>query len=143
MCLVAQMWAQVGQVAIDNAPNLAFAFPAEGLSRSMPTTPSFLRESYKHQDLAATTFINYLLRPEVAAKIAHGNAHGHRQRSAARALLPQLRSVRTTVLYPLPRTCSLAANGSKPFQALPSACVIVIGRKSKRPEIQLPCPRSR
>ncbi len=28
--LVAQMWAQVGQVAIDNAPNLAFAFPRKG-----------------------------------------------------------------------------------------------------------------
>ena len=30
--LVAQMWAQVAQVAMDNSANLAFAFPAEGFA---------------------------------------------------------------------------------------------------------------
>ena len=95
--LVAQMWAQVGQVAIDNAPGLAFAFPAEGFPLYADNAV-ILRES-KHQDLAYQ-FMDYLLRPDVAAQIAiemrTATANG-----AARALLPAAQRD-NTVLYPTP-----------------------------------------
>ncbi len=110
--LVAQMWAQVGQVAIDNAPGLAFAFPAEGFP-FYADNAVILRES-KHQDLAYR-FLDYLLRPEVAAKIAvemrTATANG-----AARALLPAAQRD-NTVLYPTP---DVLARGEW-FKALPSA----------------------
>lgn len=99
--LVAQMWAQVAQVAIDNAPNLAFSFPAEGFPLYADNSV-ILRES-KHQELAYA-LINYLLRPEVAAKIAIemrcATANG-----AARALLPSAQR-ENTVLYPTPDVLS-------------------------------------
>jgi spermidine/putrescine-binding protein len=93
--LVAQIWAQVAQVAMDNSPNLAFSFPQEGFPLYADNM-SILRES-KHPDLAYE-FLNYLLRPKVAAQIATevrtATANG-----AARALLPQfLRN--NSVLYP-------------------------------------------
>ncbi len=109
--LVAQMWAQVAQVAIDNAPNLAFSFPAEGFPLYADNAV-ILRES-KHQDLAYA-FMNYLLRAEVAAKIsvemrtASANA-------AARALLPAAQRD-NPVLYPAP---DILARGEW-FKALPS-----------------------
>jgi spermidine/putrescine transport system substrate-binding protein len=108
--LVAQMWAQVGQVAIDNAHGLAFAFPQEGFPLYADNSV-ILRES-KHQELAYS-FINYLLRPEVAAKIAEemrtATANG-----AARALLPSAQRD-NTVLYP---TAEVLARGEW-FKALP------------------------
>jgi spermidine/putrescine-binding protein len=110
--LVAQMWAQVGQVAIDNAPGLAFAFPTEGFPLYADNSV-ILRES-KHQDLAYR-FIDYLLRPEVAAKIAiemrTATANG-----AARTLLPAAQRD-NTVLYP---TAEVLARGEW-FKALPAA----------------------
>jgi spermidine/putrescine transport system substrate-binding protein len=110
--LVAQMWAQVGQVAIDNAPGLAFAFPTEGFPLYADNSV-ILRES-KHQDLAYR-FMDYLLRPEVAAKIAvemrTATANG-----AARTLLPAAQRD-NTVLYPTP---DILARGEW-FKALPAA----------------------
>jgi spermidine/putrescine-binding protein len=110
--LVAQLWAQVGQVAIDNAPNLAFAFPNEGFPLYADNSV-ILRES-KHQDLAYD-FIDYILRPEVAAKIAiemrTATANG-----AARAILPAAQR-ENTVLYPTP---DVLARGEW-FKALPVA----------------------
>ena len=48
--LVAQMWAQVAQVAMDNSPDLAFCFPREGFA-IYADNACILRES-KHVDLA-------------------------------------------------------------------------------------------
>jgi spermidine/putrescine transport system substrate-binding protein len=93
--LVAQMWAQVAQVAIDNSDRLAFAFPAEGFPLYADNC-AILRES-QHQDLAYE-FMNYLLRPAVAATIAT-EMRTATANAAARALLPL--SLRTNpVLYP-------------------------------------------
>ena len=92
---MAQMWAQVAQVAIDSSDKLAFAFPAEGFALYADNV-SILRES-KRKDLAIE-FVNYLLRPKVAAaicmemKTATANA-------AARALLPSAQRD-NAVLYP-------------------------------------------
>ena len=93
--LVAQMWAQVGQVAIDASDKLAFSFPSEGFALYADNV-AILRES-KHKDLAIE-FLNYLLRPKVVAaiclemKTATVNAAG-------RALLPEAQR-KNTVLYP-------------------------------------------
>lgn len=108
--LVAQMWAQVGQVAIDNAPGLAFAFPTEGFPLYADNSV-ILRES-KHQDLAYR-FLNYLLRPEVAAKIAT-EMRTATTNAAARALLPSAQRD-NTVLYP---PADILARGEW-FRALP------------------------
>ncbi len=93
--LVAQIWGQVAQVAIDNAPNLAFAFPAEGFALYADNI-CILRES-KHKDLAYE-FVNYLLRPKVAAQIAT-EVRTATANAAARALLPEAQR-NNRVLYP-------------------------------------------
>jgi spermidine/putrescine transport system substrate-binding protein len=95
--LVAQMWAQVAQVAIDNSPKLAFSFPVEGFALYADNA-CLLAES-KHKDLAYD-FLDYLLRPNVAATIAR-EMRTATANAAARALLPEaLRS--NLVLYPSP-----------------------------------------
>jgi spermidine/putrescine transport system substrate-binding protein len=92
----AQAWAVTAAQAIQAAPGkLAFSFPAEGFARFADTV-AVLRESRRTE--AAHLFINYLLRPEVSAKIVAAvqtaTANG-----AARALLPPaLRD--NPVLYP-------------------------------------------
>jgi spermidine/putrescine transport system substrate-binding protein len=93
--LVAQMWAQVAQVAMDNSPKLAFSFPAEGFALYADNI-CVLRES-KHQALAYD-FLNYLLRPEVAAAIA-AQMRTATANAAARALLPVAQR-EDPVLYP-------------------------------------------
>ncbi len=97
--LVAQMWAQVARVAMDNSSKLAFAFPSEGFALYADNA-CILRES-KHQALAYE-FLNYLLRPQVAAAIAiemrTATANG-----AARALLPAAQRD-DTILYPTAET---------------------------------------
>ena len=110
--LVAQMWAQVAQVAMDSSANLAFTFPAEGFGLYADNCV-ILRES-KHKELAYA-FVDYLLRPEVAAKIATemrtATANG-----AARAQLPAVQRD-NTVLYP---TKEVLQRGEW-FRALPGA----------------------
>lgn len=95
--LVAQMWAQVAQVAIDNSAKLAFSFPTEGFALYADNV-CILRES-KHQDLAYE-FLNYLLRPKVAAAIAT-EMRTATVNAAARALLPASQRD-NPVLYPRP-----------------------------------------
>jgi spermidine/putrescine transport system substrate-binding protein len=93
--LVAQMWAQVAQVAIDANADLAFTFPAEGFALYADNC-AVLRES-RHKDLA-WEFLNYLLRPKVAHDIAVAMRTAT-VNGAARQLLPE--SVRANpVLYP-------------------------------------------
>lgn len=95
--LVAQMWATVAQMAIDNSSNLAFSFPVEGFALYADNM-CVLRES-KHQDLAYE-FLNYLLRPGVAAAIAT-EVRTATANFAARALLPVAQR-ENPVLYPPP-----------------------------------------
>ncbi|MBV9502996.1 MAG: spermidine/putrescine ABC transporter substrate-binding protein [Acidobacteriaceae bacterium] len=108
--LVAQMWAQVAQVAMDNAANLAFSFPTEGFALYADNC-CILRES-KHKDLAYE-FLNYLLRPQVAAAIAM-EMRTATANAGARQLLPEAQR-RDIVLYP---TAETLARGEW-FEALP------------------------
>lgn len=95
--LVAQMWAQVAQVAMDNSTNLAFAFPAEGFALYADNL-CILRES-KHPDLAYE-FANYILRPKVALAICN-EMRTATANAAARALLPDAQR-HNEILYPRP-----------------------------------------
>ncbi len=110
--LVAQMWAQVAQSAIDSAASLAFAFPTEGFALYADNA-AILRES-EHQELAHA-FLNYLLRPNVAADIVT-EIRGGTANAAARGLLPD--SLRyNPVLYP---PAEILARGEW-FKPLPTA----------------------
>jgi spermidine/putrescine transport system substrate-binding protein len=93
--LVAQMWAQVAQVAMENSPKISFAFPAEGFALYADSL-CILRES-KHTELAYQ-FANYILRPEVAAAICTEQRTATAN-VAARAVLPEA-DRNNEVLYP-------------------------------------------
>jgi len=108
--LVAQMWAQVAQVAMDESSHLAFSFPAEGFALYADNA-AILRES-KHKELAYE-FLNYLLEPNVAAKIAL-EMRTATVNGAARKLLPAAQRS-NPVLYP---TADILARGEW-FRAVP------------------------
>jgi len=93
--LVAQMWAQVAQVAMDNSADLAFSFPREGFALYADNA-SILRES-RHRELAHE-FLNYLLRPQTAAAICI-EMRTATTNSVARQLLP-IGQRDNAVLYP-------------------------------------------
>jgi spermidine/putrescine transport system substrate-binding protein len=82
--LAAQLWATTAQQAIDADPNLAFAYPEEGFPFYCDCAV-ILRESERPH--LAHQFLNYLLRPKVAAAAADytrvATANG-----TAKALLP-------------------------------------------------------
>jgi len=65
--LVAQLWSATAQQAIDAAPSLAFAYPAEGFPFYCDCAV-VLRESRRQR--LAHQFLDYLLRPQVSAAIA-------------------------------------------------------------------------
>ncbi len=110
--LVAQMWAQVAETAMENSPRLKFAYPREGFALYADVC-AILRES-EHVALAHQ-FINYLLRPQVAAAIAT-EIRGATANGAARSLLPtELRE--NTILYP---SLDVLARGEW-FRPLPQA----------------------
>lgn len=92
----AQAWAVTAAQAMQAAPEkLAFAFPEEGFAR-FADTMAVLRESRRQE--AAHQFIDYLLRPEVNAKIVIATQTATAN-AAARAQLPAaLRD--NPVLYP-------------------------------------------
>jgi len=107
--LAAQAWAVTAAQAIAAAPGkLAFAFPKEGFPRYADNVV-ILRESRRPE--AAHRWINYLLRPEVAAGIVRAthtaSANGH--------LPPEIRQ--DPVLYP---TAEVLAGGEW-FEAQPAA----------------------
>ena len=83
--LAAQMWSTTAQQAIDESKDLAFVFPEEGFAL-YPDVSVILRES-KRQELAHE-FLNYLLRPDVAAGIVKG-ARTACANGTARSLLPE------------------------------------------------------
>ena len=92
----AQAWAVTAAQAIAAAPHkLAFSFPSEGFPRYADNV-AILRESGRIE--AAHRFINYLLRPQVAAAIVE-TTRTAACNGAAQAFLPDaLRS--DPVLYP-------------------------------------------
>jgi spermidine/putrescine transport system substrate-binding protein len=95
--LVAQMWATTAVQAIDAAPSLDFAFPLEGFPLYAENAV-ILRESRRYE--LAHEFLNYLLRPRVAAAIADATRTATAN-AAGRALLPDaIRS--SSALYPPP-----------------------------------------
>ena len=110
--LAAQMWAQVAQTAMDASARLSFAFPLEGFALYADNS-AILCES-KHQELAHE-FLNYLLRPEVAADIVK-EVRGATANASARALLPDALRF-NPVLYPPEETL---ARGEW-FKPLPAA----------------------
>jgi len=92
----AQAWAVTAAQAISAAPGkLAFAFPAEGFPRYADNV-AVLRESVRLE--AAHRFIDYLLRPPVAAAIAETTRTATCNSGARKFLSESLRS--DPVLYP-------------------------------------------
>ncbi|MGA2740940.1 MAG: spermidine/putrescine ABC transporter substrate-binding protein [Bryobacteraceae bacterium] len=97
--LVAHSWATTAQQAIDAAPQLGFAYPAEGFPL-YGDNAVVLRESGRAE--LAHRFINYLLRAPVAAAIVE-TSRTATANGAAQALLPEaLRS--NTTLFPTAET---------------------------------------
>ncbi|MGA2591872.1 MAG: spermidine/putrescine ABC transporter substrate-binding protein [Bryobacteraceae bacterium] len=97
--LVAHSWATTAQQAIDAAPQLAFTYPAEGFPL-YGDNAVVLRESRRAE--LAHKFIDYLLRPPVAAAIVE-TSRTATANGAAQALLPEsLR--RNTTLFPTAET---------------------------------------
>lgn len=93
--LAAQSWSVTAQQAIDQAEHLAFAYPAEGFPLYCDAA-AILRES-RHLELAFD-FLNYLLRPNVAAATAL-EMRTATVNAAARNLLPD-RDRKNLTLYP-------------------------------------------
>ena len=111
--LAAQAWAVTAAQAIAAAPGkLAFGFPSEGFPRFADNV-AILRESRRVE--AAHQWINYLLRPQVAAAIVMTTHTATANQEALRYLPPLVRE--DPVLYPAPETL---ARGEW-FQAQPAA----------------------
>jgi spermidine/putrescine transport system substrate-binding protein len=95
--LAAQLWSTTAQQAIDAAPGLAFAYPAEGFPFYCDCAV-VLRESRRAR--LAHQFLDYLLRPQVSAQIVQSTKTATAN-GGARELLPE--PVRNNpVLYPPP-----------------------------------------
>jgi spermidine/putrescine transport system substrate-binding protein len=82
--LAAHMWNTTAQQAMDSSPNVGFAYPVEGYA-VYPDASVILRES-KRQELAHQ-FINFLLRPDIAAANAL-TARTTTTNAGARKILP-------------------------------------------------------
>jgi spermidine/putrescine transport system substrate-binding protein len=93
--LAAHMWNTTAQQAMDSSTNVGFAYPAEGYA-VYPDCSVILRES-KRQDLAHQ-FINFLLRPDIAAANALA-ARTTTTNAGARKILPPVFRDNPT-LYP-------------------------------------------
>lgn len=93
--LAAQLWSTTSQQAIDESSQLAFVYPEEGFAL-YPDVAVVLRESPR-KDLAHR-FIDYLLRPEVAAGVVRGARTATANGSARELLDASLRENPT--LYP-------------------------------------------
>lgn len=100
---VSQAWATTAQQAIDAAPHLVFTYPREGFSLYADCAV-ILRES-RRQDLARL-FLDFLLRPEVAARLVE-TFRSSTANAAAIALLPQTLSSLQT-LFPSSETLARA-----------------------------------
>jgi spermidine/putrescine-binding protein len=95
--LAAQLWSTTAQQAIEAAPQLAFAYPAEGFPFYCDCA-AILRESRRTE--LAHKFLNFLLRPAVSAQIVQATRTATAN-GAALSLLPE--GTRTNpALYPGP-----------------------------------------
>jgi spermidine/putrescine transport system substrate-binding protein len=65
--MAAQLWSTTAQQAIDAAPHLGFVYPREGFPVNLDCAV-ILRESPRQE--LAHAWIDYLLRPEVSARVA-------------------------------------------------------------------------
>ena len=93
--VAAQLWSTTAQQAIDETQQLAFCYPSEGFPL-YPDVAVVLRESRRAE--LAHKFIDYLLRPDVAAGVVRG-ARTATANGSARDLLPdELKD--NPVLYP-------------------------------------------
>lgn len=93
--LAAQSWSITAQQAIEQSTHLAFVYPAEGFPLYCDTA-AILSES-KHKELALE-FLNFLLRPNVAAATAT-EMRTATTNAAAHKLLPKIDRQNLT-LYP-------------------------------------------
>ena len=101
--LAAQLWTTTAQQAIDEAPRVGFVYPSEGYSVYLDTMV-ILRES-RHQE-AAHRFIDFLLRPDIAASNALASRTTTTNLAARKYFPPDFRDNPT--LYPGP---AVAARG--------------------------------
>ena len=108
--LDAQLWATMAQQGIDAQPALRFVHPAEGFALYCDNA-AILAESRRRE--LAHLFINYLLRPNVSARISLTMRTPTANRGALKHLPPEVRANRT--LYPSEETL---ARGEW-FDALP------------------------
>jgi spermidine/putrescine transport system substrate-binding protein len=93
--LVAQLWATTAQQAMDASPRIGFAYPREGFGLYADTAV-ILRESRRKR--LAHDFLNYLLRPRVAAAIVRATRTATANGGALGLLDASVRS--NTTLYP-------------------------------------------
>lgn len=110
--LAAQSWSVTAQQAIDQSGHLAFVYPAEGFPLYCDNAV-VLRESRRRE--LAHAFLNYLLRPDVAAQIAV-EMRTATVNGAARLLLPA-KDRENATLYPSAGTLSRG----EWFTAMPAA----------------------
>jgi spermidine/putrescine transport system substrate-binding protein len=95
--LVAQLWSTTAQQAVAASPDLAFTYPEEGFPFYCDCAV-ILRESRRER--LAHQFLDFLLRPAVAAHIAESTQNAT-VNAGARALLPEA-ARNNPVLYPPP-----------------------------------------
>jgi spermidine/putrescine transport system substrate-binding protein len=95
--LAAQMWSTTGQQAIDASKDIGFAYPLDGYALNLDCAV-ILRESPRKE--LAHEFLNYLLRPKVAARIAEA-ARTASANGAAREFMNEA-TRNNPVLYPPP-----------------------------------------
>jgi len=95
--LAAQLWSTTAQQAIDASPRLAFCFPSEGFP-IYTDVAVILRESTRSG--LAHEFLDYLLRPHVAAGVVMGARTACANEAARAFLSPDLRNKAT--LFPPP-----------------------------------------
>jgi spermidine/putrescine-binding protein len=110
--VAAQMWATTAQQAIDVAPELTFVYPSEGFARYTDCAV-ILRESCRAE--LAHRFLDYVLRPEVAARTAVTMKATTVNQTAHSLLPPEIRD--NTLLYPPP---DILARGQW-FEPMPAA----------------------
>lgn len=110
--LMAQMWAQMGKLACNERSELAYVHPAEGFALYADNIV-ILRESRRVE--LAHEFVNYLLRPEVSARIAQSVTTAT-PNATARRLLPRALG-EDPILYPPPE---VLARGEW-FEAMPAS----------------------
>jgi spermidine/putrescine transport system substrate-binding protein len=95
--LAAHMWNTTAQQAMDSSKELGFVYPEEGYA-VYPDCSVILRES-KHQELAHQ-FVNFLLRPEIAAANALAARTTTTNSGARKIFPPEFRN--NPALYPGP-----------------------------------------